>query len=168
MIRSTIFINQTIALINHYGFDLEQSTAKYVIVKWLKNYEHSWLYLAVIEAIYQGRLKAISVEQILSFWLRKGKPSYHFTREFENLICTNVTPKVEDMISLDEYFCQVTNNHSQINHLLNSSVQKNKDEENNCLSVLISPPPISQFKPLENHSYCYSKLKALADIGELI
>ncbi len=168
MITSTIFINQTIALINYYGFDLEQYTVQQLMIEWSKNHEHSWLYLAVVEAIYQGRFKATSIEQILSFWSRKGTPCYHFNREFEHLICANVTPKVEEIISLAQDFCQLTNNHHQINHFLDSSVQKDKDEENNCLSVLISPPPISQFKPLENHSYCYSKLKALADIEEFL
>ena len=158
MIRSTIFISQTIALINYYGFDLEEYTVKQLMVKWSKAHEHSWLYLAVIEAIYQGRFKAISVEQILSLWSRKGTPHYHFNIEFEKLICTNVTSNLEETIGLDEDFFQVINNHPQTSPPLNSRVQKN-----NCLPLVLYHSPITQFKPLEDYSHCYSKLKALAE-----
>ena len=46
--------------------------------------------LAVVEALYQGRYKAISVEHILDCWRRRGQPNFHFSLEFERLICQNL------------------------------------------------------------------------------
>lgn len=74
-------------LLVHYSFDLGHLTAAELVDKWLKNYPARWLRLAIIEALYQGRYKSISVEQILACWQRRSKPIYHFNLEFEQLIC---------------------------------------------------------------------------------
>ena len=78
------------ALLIHYSFDRGGYTAGELIDRWLNDYPAHWVRLAVIEALYQGRYKAISVEQILAFWNRRGQAFYHFNREFERLICGNV------------------------------------------------------------------------------
>ena len=57
--------------------------------EWLTKYPGYWLRLAVVEALYQGRYKAVSVGQLLSMWHRIGQPLYHFNREFERLVCNN-------------------------------------------------------------------------------
>jgi hypothetical protein len=44
----------------------------------------------VVEALYQGRYKAISVEHLLNFWSRRGEPSFRFGSEFERLITHNL------------------------------------------------------------------------------
>lgn len=80
------------ALLRHYSFDLGDYSSEEMVEKWGLNYEYYWIYLAVIEALYQGRYKSISVEQILSIWQRRGKPIYHFNLEFEQLISRNVSP----------------------------------------------------------------------------
>lgn len=74
-------------LLVHYSFDLSHWTAAELIHKWLQDYPARWLRLAIIEALYQGRYKSISVEQILACWQRRSKPIYHFNLEFEQLIC---------------------------------------------------------------------------------
>ena len=79
-----------VALLIHYSFDRGGYTAGELIDRWLKDYPADWVCLAVIEALYQGRYKAISVEQILAFWNRRGQAVYHFNREFERLICGKV------------------------------------------------------------------------------
>lgn len=78
------------ALLNHYSFDLGDYSSEQMIDRWAENYEYYWIYLAVIEALYQGRYKSISVTQILSIWQRRGKPIYHFNLEFEQLISRNL------------------------------------------------------------------------------
>ena len=78
-----------VALLIHYSFDLGGCTAGELIDRWLNDYPANWVRLAVIEALYQGRYKAISVEQILAFWNRRGQAIYHFNHEFERLICGN-------------------------------------------------------------------------------
>ncbi|HAO10786.1 MAG TPA: hypothetical protein DCQ51_06355, partial [Planktothrix sp. UBA8407] len=41
----------------------------------------------ILESLYQGRYKAISVEHILIYWQRRGQKIHHFTPDFERLIC---------------------------------------------------------------------------------
>ncbi len=77
-----------IALLTHYSFDLSGHNASELVEGWQKQYPHSWLHLAVIEALYQGRYKAISVQQILTLWQRRGQATFHFNIEFETLICS--------------------------------------------------------------------------------
>ncbi len=76
------------ALLVHYSFDLSGYSASELINRWQVQYPIDWLHLAVIEALYQGRYKGISVQQILAFWLRRGQATYHFNMEFERLICS--------------------------------------------------------------------------------
>lgn len=74
------------ALLVHYCFDLGGCKAEELVRSWLQNYKASWVRLAAIEALYQGRYKAVSVEQILATWNRRGRPIYRFNHEFERLI----------------------------------------------------------------------------------
>ncbi|MBR8833216.1 MAG: hypothetical protein DSM106950_04015 [Stigonema ocellatum SAG 48.90 = DSM 106950] len=76
------------ALLTHYSFDLSGYSAIELVDIWQKQYTVGWLHLAVIEALYQGRYKAISVQQILAFWHRRGQAIFHFNIEFERLICS--------------------------------------------------------------------------------
>ncbi len=82
--------NLAIGLLTHYSFDLGGYSAGELVNRWRKDYAVSWLRLAIIEALYQGRYKAISVQQILTLWHRRGQPTYHFNVEFENLICSKL------------------------------------------------------------------------------
>ncbi len=74
-----------IALLIHY-FDLAPASAQLLVKKWLTNYPAIWVRAAVTEALYQGRYKPFSVEQILAFWQRRGKSIPHFNKEFETII----------------------------------------------------------------------------------
>ena len=74
-------------LLIHYSFDLGGYTVEELVGRWLQHYPASWLRTAVIEALYQGRYKAISVAQILMLWHRRGQPLCHFNHEFERIIC---------------------------------------------------------------------------------
>ena len=78
------------ALLIHYSFDLGGYTAQQLIDHWLNDFSANWICSAVIESLYQGRYKAVSVEQILAFWRRRNLASYHFNHEFERLICGNL------------------------------------------------------------------------------
>jgi len=76
------------ALLTHYSFDLSGYSVSELIRRWQTHYPVDWLHIAVIEALYQGRYKAVSVQQILNFWHRRGQATYHFNMEFERLICS--------------------------------------------------------------------------------
>ncbi|MDJ0747739.1 MAG: hypothetical protein QNJ32_31010 [Xenococcaceae cyanobacterium MO_167.B27] len=82
-----LVVAQTIILMNSYSFDLHGSTAEELVAKWLTTYHATWIRLATIEALYLGRYKAISIEQIMTMWSRLGNPKVHFGGEFERLIC---------------------------------------------------------------------------------
>lgn len=75
-----------IDLLTRYSFDLSGYTVDRLAEYWLQRYPSDWIRLAVIEALYQGRYKAVSVEQILNLWRRRGKPLHHFNRDFERII----------------------------------------------------------------------------------
>lgn len=86
------------ALLIHYSFDLNGCTADELVTSWASTYQPLWVRSAVIEALYQGRYKAISVGQILALWRRRGQPLYHFNHEFERIVCSKfpqvLVPKV--------------------------------------------------------------------------
>jgi hypothetical protein len=77
-----------VALLSYYSFDMSGYSANELINRWQKKYPIAWIRLAVIEALYQGRYKAISVQQLLAFWQRRGHALYHFNMEFERLVCS--------------------------------------------------------------------------------
>ena len=74
-------------LLTHYSFDLGDRTVSQLTQHWLKDFSATWIRSAVIEALYQGRYKAVSVDQILLLWKRRNQPCYHFNYEFERLVC---------------------------------------------------------------------------------
>ncbi|NES04781.1 MAG: hypothetical protein F6K22_19255 [Okeania sp. SIO2F4] len=86
------------ALLTKYDFDLGGETSEQLIARWQNNYQVEWLSLAVIEALYLGRYKAISVQQILTLWERRGQPIYHFNSEFQNIITRNVLTNLATQI----------------------------------------------------------------------
>ena len=79
--------SETASLLTCYGFELKGYSASILIHQWLKRFSSLWIRLAVIEALHQGRYKAISVEHILDRWTRLGQPNPHFPHEFERFIC---------------------------------------------------------------------------------
>lgn len=80
-----------IDLLTRYSFDLSGYTVDRLAEYWLQRYPSDWIRLAVVEALYQGRYKAVSVEQILNLWRRRGKPLHHFNRDFERIIAPQLT-----------------------------------------------------------------------------
>ncbi len=91
---------QARSLIDSYAFDLGRDDAEKLLKYWLGVYHASWIRLATIEALYLGRYKAISIEHILSVWLRIGNPNPHFTYEFERLICRKLPKHLSDLSDL--------------------------------------------------------------------
>ena len=86
-----------IALLQHYSFDLGGYTIKDLTRTW-DHFKPEWVRQAVIESLFQGRYKAVSVNQILHLWERKGEPNCRYNREFERLVCGDVAVIYEDRI----------------------------------------------------------------------
>lgn len=73
-------------LLKEYSFDVEAHATEVVLEGWLQEFDWIWISHAITEALYQGRYKLVSVEQILRLWQRRGHPIRHFNREFETII----------------------------------------------------------------------------------
>ncbi len=86
-----------IALLQNYSFDLGGFTIKDLTRAW-SSFKPEWVRQAVIESLFQGRYKAVSVNQILHLWERKGEPNCRYNHEFERLVCGDVAVIYEDRI----------------------------------------------------------------------
>ncbi|MBN3894118.1 MAG: hypothetical protein HWQ41_02090 [Nostoc sp. NOS(2021)] len=89
--------NLAIALLINYSFDLSGYSANELVERWQTQYPLNWLHLAVIEALYQGRYKGVSVQQILVFWQRRDQATYHFNMEFERMICSKFPQRLTSL-----------------------------------------------------------------------
>ncbi len=78
---------QAAALMEGYRFELGNHDARQWVSLWLEFYRPNWIRDAVVESLYQGRYKSVSVRQILELWNRRGQPIRHVTYEFEAAIC---------------------------------------------------------------------------------
>ncbi|PZO51756.1 MAG: hypothetical protein DCF15_14400 [Phormidesmis priestleyi] len=78
---------QAAALLENYHFELGHHDARQWVSLWLEFYRPSWIREAVIEALYQGRYKSVSVRQILELWQRREQPIRHASHEFEAAVC---------------------------------------------------------------------------------
>ena len=81
-------LSDSAALLLGYGFDLGGFEVEELVSYWSSYYPHHWLRAAILEALHQGRYKAISVGQILVIWRRRGQPLPHYSYEFERAVST--------------------------------------------------------------------------------
>jgi hypothetical protein len=79
-------MDSAIALLLHYNFELGGYTIDDLRRLWSR-YDTVWVQWAIIECLFQGRYKAISVLHLLDFWERKGRANCHYTKDFERLMC---------------------------------------------------------------------------------
>ncbi len=158
-------------LLTHYSFDLNGHNTNELINLWQLEYPIHWLHLAVVEALYQGRYKAISVQQILTLWRRRGETTYHFNMEFERMICSKfperltspslpVLPPAKQEIRTEKYKnpqllpAEVSYKYQINNNLPPTSQNRDSDQEN----IVPTPPcfqltaQVSQQQIIENIS----------------
>jgi len=178
--------DHAVILLNGYSFDLDGYAAEQLAEEWAHHYKPRWVKLAVIEALYQGRYKAISVAQILAFWERRGEPLCHFNHEFEQIVCESFVPSslattiddvpdqpspslvsqaeaivpAEPLALLDDQLGQATDTQPD------PSIQPDEATAEQDNSTPLQTPstchPIHQFVPPSDASEFYSKLKAVA------
>lgn len=180
-----------VALLIHYGFDLGGYSASELTKLWQTQYPLDWLHLAVVEALYQGRYKAVSAQQILAFWHRRGQAVYHFNMEFQRLICGKFSENFTDLgtpaypaITAKAYSLSLpmktqTDNYSYINsdsekpdNLGNQEQPTEKMipaasdtpyQPPKTLSASGTHPPIGQFTPTTSGSDSFAlKLKSMS------
>ncbi|WP_096671598.1 hypothetical protein [Dolichospermum compactum] len=142
-------------LLTHYSFDLNGYNVSELITQWQSEYPLHWLHLAVIEALYQGRYKAVSVQRILTFWRRKGETTYHFNMEFERMICSKfperltsvslpVLPPTKQEIRMEEYKnLRLLPAPVSYTYQINNNLQST-EEKRDYASKSLAPAPSSQ------------------------
>ncbi len=82
--------NFIISVIDLYGLELDGHQVDTLIVTWLQKYDPAWIVKAIVESLYRGRYKIVSVDNILKDWQRLGKPRHNFTPEYERDILQNL------------------------------------------------------------------------------
>lgn len=132
-----------VALLNYY-FELGNASADVLFEEWLDRYPASWIRLAIIESLYQGRYKAISVSQILEVWQRRHQVFQHFNYDFECLVCNNLPGKAGEAPTADTSA-----------NTAPTEMSPTGDKEN-------PPPTIGQFTPDADRSEFYARLSAIA------
>ena len=98
-------VSVVLELLTYYNLETDRypTTSKpKVLNQWLQSYSDHWVKLALIESLYQGRYKMVSVEQLLALWSRRGQPTYHFNSDFEALVCNKVPYQMEQAVSLPD------------------------------------------------------------------
>ncbi|MBS3026928.1 MAG: hypothetical protein HCA25_07480 [Dolichospermum sp. DET50] len=146
-------------LLTHYSFDLNGYNASELVSCWQSEYPIHWLHLAVIEALYQGRYKAISVQQILTSWQRKGETTYHFNMEFERMICSKFPERLTSL-SLpvlpppkQEIRMEKSKNPRLLpapvsyKYQINNNLQPTAEKRDSTLENLVPVPPSAQLTP---------------------
>jgi hypothetical protein len=97
--RSAVLANHYLVkaanLLRYYSFDLSVRDMELQLYDWLTTYPAPWIPAAVIEALYQGRYKTVSVEQILRFWQRRQQPQPLYGRDFEQLVCDRLPARLQ-------------------------------------------------------------------------
>ncbi|GAB4342153.1 MAG: hypothetical protein OHK0047_34120 [Leptolyngbyaceae cyanobacterium] len=91
-----------LCLLRYYGFELTTYTVEEQIAEWLEHYPARMIVQAIIEALYQGRYKTVSVNQILALWHRRGQTICHFNGEFERLVGGNLPVAVQSPPAVKE------------------------------------------------------------------
>lgn len=150
-----------VALLIHYSFDLSGYSALELVNIWEKQYPVSWIRIAVIEALYQGRYKAISVQQILSLWGRRGQATYHFNMEFERLICSKFPENLTSLPTPVSPVAKISSPPPENSTPRNDSSALNKPPEEFTLDNYRSIKQFTPEKSDDSESFT-SKLKAIA------
>lgn len=136
-------VREAIALLRYYGFDLGGETAELFVERWQQEIPADWLRLAILEALYQGRYKGVSVNQLLVLWQRRGMPVQHFNGEFERLMCGSLPGLVRPEEEIPEA----------------EVIELEEEAEGPDMRL---HEPINPFKPSEGRSPLYEKLQHLA------
>jgi hypothetical protein len=136
-----------VALLNYY-FELGDATIEALLEEWLERYPAPWIRLAIIESLYQGRYKAISVSQILEVWHRRQQVIQHFNYDFECLVGNNLPGKASTASPTSPV------PEEALDSLTAETSDTEKKESN--------PPTIGQFTPDTDQSEFYTRLQAIA------
>lgn len=133
-------MEMVLALLKYYSFDLGGYTVADLARAW-QRYDSEWVRHAVIECLYRGRYKAVSVHQILQQWTRRGEPLYHYGKDFERFICHDVPLQMRQASDNLLYFSNQSPAESPVSGNNTSANLKSESE-----SITNSHPPANPTK----------------------
>ena len=141
-LNQNLAIAQIVTLMTSYSFDIDQNNVEELVQKWQKIYHVHWIYLATIEALYLGRYKAISIEQIMNSWLRLGQPKTHFGGEFERLISRKLPRHLSTLEPIKEKEHETIPQFSKNNYsTFDSKTQIASNHQEKCSRDCSTPQP---------------------------
>ncbi|MEM6446197.1 MAG: hypothetical protein AAFY57_01630 [Cyanobacteria bacterium J06642_2] len=88
----------TVAFMERYGFDLARLRGDAWVRSWETRFPALWVIPAMVEALYQGRYKAVSVEQLLTMWRERSCPRLSFGLDFTRKVWPEVTEQVQEVL----------------------------------------------------------------------
>lgn len=145
-----VVLASAVALMVHY-FGIREVDAWTEVLLLAGRYSPDWVRLAVVEALYQGRYKVISVQQILDIWRRRGKVVSHFNREFEAIVTVPLPDAIQAQLRTIAKAHQAAYVQSRQNEELPSldpeiarleTLETAEQDENANLSASPSLPPL--------------------------
>ena len=131
---------QIVALMDSYSFETNGDSPENIIKQWQETFDLQWIHLATIEALYQGRYKAISIEQIMEVWTRMGRANTHFGGDFERVI----SRKLPRHLTLIENQPNRELAHSGV------GIQQNQVQSDLLLATRTISPPFAQTSELDS------------------
>jgi hypothetical protein len=96
-VKNEAAIAIAVSLLFHY-FELDIPSARGMAHMWAQRYPIDWISPAVLESLYQGRYRAVSVEQILGIWKRRNTPISHYPSEFARMFAS--IPPLPDKVAI--------------------------------------------------------------------
>ena len=176
--RKHTAVGDTAALLKYYNFELGGDTAEQVVMRWTLDYDVAWVRAAAIEALYQGRYKAVSIEQILKIWKRRGQPLYHFKHDFERLVSRNLPAHLyppEDSMPLSllrdsrspqlPQASRATGTESFSDAEVSDAdaeIETEADADADIVSETYTPRTVDRFIPFSDRSHFLERLKSVA------
>jgi len=100
------------------------------------------------------------VEHILNLWEHRGQPKFHFTHEFEQLICHRLPKALREVSIAVENRGRNSSPISQLEPEIEEEPEVEAVVEEEASESSLS---IDRFTPLLDRSQVYSKLKAVAN-----
>ncbi len=164
-VKNEAAIAIAVSLLFHY-FELDIPSARGMAHMWAQRYPIDWISPAVLESLYQGRYRAVSVEQILGIWKRRNTPICHYPSEFARMFAS-IPPLPDKVAILTQTRIPPRQKLTVVPSALPAPIPMTRISRSvpNTSSHGVSHVPIGQFKPAMDRSGFSAKLKSVAVQG---
>jgi hypothetical protein len=162
-VKNEAAIAIAVSLLFHY-FELDIPSARGMAHMWAQRYPIEWISPAVLESLYQGRYRAVSVEQILGIWKRRNTPISHYPSEFARMFAS-IPPLPDKVAILTQTRIPPRQRLTVVPSPVVPVVRVSRSVPKTGLGHGASHVPIGQFMPAMDRSGFSAKLKSVAVQG---